>query len=211
MFMKTKHILLFVGLLTLSGILISNYTQHTYKQFSSDEFTPEEIWQKQYQEKKEKRKVGYSKANKPDMYSKYFKDITTRIGESESGYQMNYKTLELQKARNNSPKLKSTKVGLDFIQRGPANIGGRTRAILVDPDDISKNTWFAGSATGGIWITEDGAENWTNLSDDLTNLSVNALAMAKSNHDIIYAGKLLIRMLRVITNKNSRQGQESDK
>ncbi|MDE5417684.1 T9SS type A sorting domain-containing protein [Labilibaculum sp. DW002] len=186
--MKTKHILLIVGLLTLSGILISNYTQHSEKQFSSNEFTPKEFWQKQYQEKKEKRKVGYSKANKPDMYSKYFKDITTRIGENESGYQMNYKTLELQKARGNSSKLKSVKVGLEFIQRGPANVGGRTRAILIDPDDVNKTTWIAGSATGGIWRTTDGAENWTNLSDDLTNLSVNALAMASSNHDIIYAG-----------------------
>ncbi len=186
--MKTKHLLLSVGLLVFSGILISYYSQHTEKQFSSDEFTPEEFWQKQYQEKKAKRKVGYSKANKPDMYSKYFKNITTRIGESESGYQMNYKTLELQKARRNNSKLKSVKASLDFIQRGPANVGGRTRAIIVDPDDVNKNTWIAGSATGGIWKTIDGAENWTNLSDDLTNLSVNALAMANSNSDIIYAG-----------------------
>ena len=186
--MKRSHLLFTVGLLTLSAIFIGNYTQHIEKQFSRNEYTPQELWEKQYQEKKAKRKVGYSKANKPDMYSKYFKDITTSIGERESGYQMNYKTLELQKARKNSSKLKSTKAGLNFIQRGPANIGGRTRAIIVDPDDISKNTWFAGSATGGIWKTIDGAESWTNLSSDLTNLSVNALAISKLNPDIIYAG-----------------------
>ncbi|WP_372641808.1 T9SS type A sorting domain-containing protein [Ancylomarina sp.] len=186
--MKKFYIFLTVGFLTLSAILISNYIQPTGKKFSSADFTPEEFWQKQYQEKKAKRKAGYSKANKPDMYSKYFKDITTRIGENKSGYQMNYKTLELQKALENSPKTKSAKVALEFIQRGPANVGGRTRAIIVDPDDSNKNTWFAGSATGGIWKTTDGAENWTNLSNDLTNLSVNALAMSNSNHDIIYAG-----------------------
>ncbi|PKQ63194.1 hypothetical protein BZG02_10590 [Labilibaculum filiforme] len=186
--MKTKHLLLIGGFLALSGILVNNFTRPKEKKFSKEEFTPEEFWQNQYQAKKEKRKVGYSKANKPDMYSKYFKDITTRIGASESGYKMNYKTIELQKAQSNSSKLKSTKASLDFIQRGPANVGGRTRAILVDPDDANKNTWIAGSATGGIWKTTDGAENWTNLSDDLTNLSVNALAMAASNHDIIYAG-----------------------
>jgi photosystem II stability/assembly factor-like uncharacterized protein len=101
---------------------------------------------------------------------------------------MNYKTKELQKARKFRLKVKSSETKLNFISRGPANVGGRTRAIIVDPDDPNKNTWFAGSATGGIWKTTDGAENWTNLSNDLTNLSVNALAMAKSNHNIIYAG-----------------------
>ena len=186
--MKKVYLLGTAGIIAMSAILFSNLTQQVEKEFSTNEFTPKEIWQKQYQEKKEKRKVGYSKANKPDMYSKYFKDITTRIGESESGYQMNYKISELQKARNNGSKLKSTKAALEFVQRGPANIGGRTRAIVVDPDVSDKNTWFAGSATGGIWKTTDGAENWINLSKDLTNLSVNALAMSSSNHDIFYAG-----------------------
>ncbi|MRT92927.1 T9SS type A sorting domain-containing protein [Ancylomarina sp. 16SWW S1-10-2] len=186
--MKKFYIFLTVGILALSAVLIIKSIRPHEKQLASNEFTPEEIWQKQFQEKKAKRKVGYSKANKPDMFSKYYKDITTRIGEKKSGYKMNYKTLELNKARDNGSKLKSTKATLDFIQRGPANIGGRTRAIVVDPDDAEKNTWYAGSATGGIWKTTDGAYNWTNLSNDLTNLSVNALAMASSNHDIIYAG-----------------------
>ncbi|WP_164977481.1 T9SS type A sorting domain-containing protein [Ancylomarina salipaludis] len=186
--MKKKYLLGTVGILALSAILIGNYTQPAGKEFCFGNFTPKEFWQKQFQEKKVKRMVGYSKANKPDMYGKYFKDITTKIGESESGYKMNYKTLELENARNNGSKLKSTKAALNFIQRGPANIGGRTRAIIVDPDDPNKNTWIAGSATGGIWRTTDGAENWTHLSDDLTNLSVNALVMANSDHSIIYAG-----------------------
>ncbi len=186
--MKKFYLLLTVGLLTLSAIVITKYVRPTEKQFSSNEFTPEEIWQKRFQEKKAKLNQGVSKADKPDMFSKYFKDITTRIGESKSGYQMNYKTQELQKARDNAPRLKSTKAALEFIQRGPANVGGRTRAIVVDPDDSEKNTWYAGSATGGIWKTTDGSENWTNLSDDLTNLSVNALFMAPSDHDVIYAG-----------------------
>ncbi len=172
----------------MSVISISYYSRSTEKQFSDKEFTPEEFWQKQFKEKKAKRKLGYSKANKPNMFTKYFKDITTRIGESESDYEMNYKTKELQKARDNAPRLKSTKASLNFVQRGPANVGGRTRAIIIDPDVSDKNTWYAGSASGGIWKTTDGADNWTNLSNNLTNLSVNALFMAPSDHNIIYAG-----------------------
>ncbi|WP_282125323.1 T9SS type A sorting domain-containing protein [Marinifilum flexuosum] len=186
--MKKFYYLLAGGLIVLSVFAVGNYIKLDKKQLSSNGFTPKELWQKQFQKKKEKRKVGYSKANKPDMYSKYFKAITTRIGEDESGYEMNYKAKELQKARQFRLKVKSANDALSFVSRGPANVGGRTRAIIVDPDDPKKNTWFAGSATGGIWKTIDGAENWTNLSDDLTNLSVNALVMATSNHNIIYAG-----------------------
>ncbi|MCY1634814.1 T9SS type A sorting domain-containing protein [Marinifilum sp. D737] len=186
--MKKFYYLLAGGLIVLSGLAVTKYIKQDKKQFSSNDFTPEEFWQNQFQKKKAKRKVGYSKADKPDMYSKYFKAITTRMGEDESGYEMNYKTKELQKARKFRLKVKSSETKLNFISRGPANVGGRTRAIIVDPDDSNKNTWFAGSATGGIWKTTDGAENWTNLSNDLTNLSVNALVMAKSNHNIIYAG-----------------------
>lgn len=186
--MKKFYYLLTGGLVILSMLVVTNYIKQDKKQISSNDFTPKEFWQKQFQKKKEKRKVGYSKADKPDMYSKYFKAITTRIGEEKSGYEMNYKTKELQKARKYRLKVKSSEAPLNFVSRGPANVGGRTRAIIVDPDDSNKNTWFAGSATGGIWKTTDAAENWTNLSNDLTNLSVNALAMAESNHNIIYAG-----------------------
>lgn len=186
--MKKFYLLLTLSFLTLSVISISYYSRPSEKQFSNKEFTPKEFWQKQFQEKKAKRKHGYSKADKPNMFTKYFKDISTRIGENESDYEMNYKTKELQKARDNAPSLKSTKASLDFVQRGPANVGGRTRAIIIDPDVSDKNTWYAGSASGGIWKTTDGADNWTNLSSDLTNLSVNALFMAPSEHDIMYAG-----------------------
>jgi len=186
--MKKFYYLLVGGLIVLSMLAVTKYIKQDKKQFSSNDFTPKEFWQNQFQKKKEKRKVGYSKADKPDMYSKYFKAITTPIGQTESGYQMSYRVLELNKARENSPKLKSGKAALNFVSRGPANVGGRTRTILIDPDDAEKDLWYAGSATGGIWKTEDGADTWTNLSSDLSNLSVNALAMAKSNHDIIYAG-----------------------
>lgn len=79
---------------------ISNNLNHkTADSASSDGLTPKEIWDSEYAKKKQKRKAGYSKADKPDLFTQYFKDITTRIGEKKSGYRMNYKTIELEKAR----------------------------------------------------------------------------------------------------------------
>ncbi|MCF6183159.1 MAG: hypothetical protein L3J56_00795, partial [Bacteroidales bacterium] len=132
--------------------------------------------------------IDTKEADKPDMFTQYFKNITTRIGEKESHYKINYKTIELKKALKRYKSLKLNKVSLPWVQRGPANIGGRTRAVVVDPDDTNHNTWYAGAASGGIWKTTDAGSNWTNLSDDFTNLSVNALVMAKSNTNILYAG-----------------------
>lgn len=40
-------------------------------------------------------------------------------------------------------------------ERGPNNIGGRTRAIMIDPNDATGNTVWAGSVSGGLWRITD--------------------------------------------------------
>ena len=178
-------IILLIGITT--SVFFNIHKKQDFTQTEA-EFTSVELWKQQFQKKKEKRKIGYSKADKPNMFSKYFKDITTRIGEEKSAYEMNYKITELRKAKQRYKNLKSTKETLPWIQRGPANIGGRTRGLIIDPDDADHNTWYAGAASGGIWKTIDGGNTWTNLSDEFSNLSVNAMAMPASNSNIIYAG-----------------------
>ena len=186
--MKKIYYLIAITILMASTFAVYHSRNVNKEQIQAKALTPQEIWQKEYQKKKAKRKKGYCKSDKPDMYSEYFEAITTEIGKSKSGYPMNYKTQELKKAQQHKSQLKSATTAYTFVQRGPANVGGRTRAIVVDPDDPNKNTWYAGSATGGIWKTTDAADNWTDISGELSNLSVNALVMANSNHDILYAG-----------------------
>ena len=77
---------------------------------------------------------------------------------------------------------------LPWIERGPGNVSGRVRGLLVDPDDKTGNTWFVGSVGGGIWKTTDAGKKWRNLSPNLPNLAVSTLAMSKVNTNIIYAG-----------------------
>ncbi|MFI5172436.1 MAG: T9SS type A sorting domain-containing protein [Chitinophagales bacterium] len=40
-----------------------------------------------------------------------------------------------------------------WFDRGPVNVGGRTRTIMVDPNDPSGQTVWAGSVAGGLWKT----------------------------------------------------------
>jgi len=40
-------------------------------------------------------------------------------------------------------------------ERGPLNVGGRTRTILMDPNDPSGVKVWAGSVSGGLWVAEN--------------------------------------------------------
>ncbi len=75
-----------------------------------------------------------------------------------------------------------------WIERGPGNVGGRMRSIIIDRNDPTGETWIAGSASGGIWRTTNSGTNWENLTSGLSFLSFVTLAQSESNPDIIYAG-----------------------
>jgi len=67
---------------------------------------------------------------------------------------------------------------------GPGNIGGRTRALLIDPNN--PNIMYAGGVSGGIWKTTDGGNSWTPKGDLLPNIGVSSLARGSDGR--LYAG-----------------------
>lgn len=69
---------------------------------------------------------------------------------------------------------------------GPGNVGGRTRALIVDPR--SPQTLYAGGVAGGVWKSTDGGASWTALDDLAPNLAIGSLAMDPSDSNIVYAG-----------------------
>jgi photosystem II stability/assembly factor-like uncharacterized protein len=69
---------------------------------------------------------------------------------------------------------------------GPGNIGGRSRAVLID----RKNTnmmWTAGVA-GGVWKSTDSGASWQPKGDLLVNIAVNSLIQDPKQDNILYAG-----------------------
>nr|WP_321407925.1 T9SS type A sorting domain-containing protein [uncultured Carboxylicivirga sp.] len=152
---------------------------------------PQLITKKQllaYQNKKiERRNNGYFKQDKPGKYLEYLNFLKSPIGENYS-YQFNQNLNELKRAKDRRAFLKSSNVKLNWIERGPGNVGGRTRGFILDPDDDSADTWFAGSVGGGIWKTMDAGNSWECITTDWPNLSIGSLAMAESDHNVIYAG-----------------------
>lgn len=67
---------------------------------------------------------------------------------------------------------------------GPDNIGGRTRALLVDSEN--SNHLIAGGVSGGIWTSNNGGLTWTALDDDASTLSVTAITQNPFNPKEIY-------------------------
>lgn len=59
--------------------------------------------------------------------------------------------------------------GLVFTNRGPWNVGGRTRAFGIDI--MNENRILAGSCSGGMWLSTDGGNSWnmTNTASQLKN------------------------------------------
>ena len=69
---------------------------------------------------------------------------------------------------------------------GPAR-GGRVVAVAGDPTETM--VFYFGGCAGGIWKTVDGGIYWRCISDGyLTSAAVGAIAVARSDRNVIYAG-----------------------
>ncbi len=150
-----------------------------------------EIAKEEEYEEYEEREDG------PEEFLKFHKGIRTRADEDRPTYPQNYQLIELQKAQQiSSPQKASVTARIQsnsngviaFTERGPGNVPGRTRGLIVDPDDASHKTWYAGSASGGIWKTLDAGTSWQWITPFVPNMATTCLAMAESNHSVIYAG-----------------------
>ncbi|SOD89904.1 DUF11 domain-containing protein [Spirosoma fluviale] len=92
---------------------------------------------------------------------------------------------------NGAPVAQSGIPNVTWQERGPSNVGGRTRALLFDPNDPTRKKVWAGSLAGGLWYTNDITDanaGWTPVSDTWENMVVTSIAADPSNPQVMYAG-----------------------
>lgn len=86
---------------------------------------------------------------------------------------------DIVKAHSQISALKSSKasLGLDWKNMGPTNIGGRTRALLIDNNDAT--IMYAGGVSGGLWKSTTSGGSWTQINytgdsetNDIPNLAI---------------------------------------
>ena len=75
---------------------------------------------------------------------------------------------------------------LSWRSIGPANMGGRVTAIHGVPGD--PKTFWVGGADGGVWKTTNGGTTFEGVFEDYPVYSVGALALAPSDHNVLWLG-----------------------
>ncbi|WP_339882516.1 T9SS type A sorting domain-containing protein [Polaribacter vadi] len=138
--------------------------------------------------KKQKRNPNVKHKKGIEEMANYQLAIRKTIDAKESSYQKGYLLEEFKKATAFLSKSQSKSVlNPVFTERGPANVPGRTRGIAVDPTDNKR--WFAATASGGVWLTEDEGVTWSNLTDtSIPNLSTSTIVISPQDPNTLYVG-----------------------
>lgn len=136
-------------------------------------------------EKIQRRAAGYVKSDEPDQFAMHLYKLRVPYGATEPAYPRNYRFTELAKAMANTMNPSAI---LNWINRGPGNVPGRARGLVVDPGDPTSNTWYVGSVGGGIWKTSNGGSTWRELTPNMPNLATSEVIQSPSNPNIMYGG-----------------------
>jgi hypothetical protein len=111
------------------------------------------------------------------------------------------KEMEKMVAQKSSAIINWTECGSDM--------GGRTRAILWDPNDQTGNKVWAGGVTGGLWFNNDITNNnssWQSVDDYWPSLSISSIAFDPNHPQTFYVGTGEYQTARIVYRESSGVG-----
>ncbi|WP_424492943.1 T9SS type A sorting domain-containing protein [Salinimicrobium sp. GXAS 041] len=109
------------------------------------------------------------------------------------GYPEPYKIQELQKELLAKRAFKAPGEDGDnpWVERGPTNVGGRTRVLLFDPNDEAGQRVFAGAISGGLWVNENitsATSPWRRVDGLSANLNISCITVDPRDSNTWYVG-----------------------
>ncbi len=203
--MKKLTLFLFTIMAIFSAWLLINNThseRDRYEQFILDQ-TPEFVMNAKAQQSESKA------PDQPDMaaFQEYIKTLDPVLGYVPTKRLWN--AYEYTTAMEQQQKmLRDYEPPLEWEGTG-ANMGGRTRMIMFDPNDANHNKVWAGGVTGGLWFTDDITDTdsqWIPIGDFWNNLAISCMAYDPNNTQIFYIGTGEAQTARVIYRKSSGLG-----
>ena len=99
--------------------------------------------------------------------------------------------LEMAEEKRTSWAYANRMTEVNWSERGPNTIGGRTRALLIDPNDSTKKKLWAAGVSGGLWYTNDitiSAPTWSEVDGTWGNLAVCSISSDPNDANIMYVG-----------------------
>lgn len=173
------------------------------KEFLMSLSKPGENMFKDAADKKERKRNGIrlpGERSGIEEMAEYRRNITMPIGTTKLLYKNGFLEKAYEKAINSpilmqakAARFKTSRVSAYSLanvvwkERGPNNVPGRGRSLVVSP--ANPNKWYDGTAGGGVWLTENAGTSWRNTTDfNVPNLATSTIAIAKSDANVIYAG-----------------------
>ena len=84
----------------------------------------------------------------------------------------------------NQSSYRTSALGLNWLEMGPDNVGGRVRAIVYDKKHV--NVIYAGGVSGGIFKSTNGGSTWNPINDQLVNMIVTCMDQDASGNYIYF-------------------------
>jgi hypothetical protein len=136
---------------------ISNQTEKPINKVERKEIKVSQAGKKKTSEER----ALFSEARELHEYYMQVNPITGEIPRNE-------KILEFENAQNaeTTENRSSRAVGTSYVNRGPSNLGGRTRKVTQDITDVTGNTMLGCGVSGGVFRTTDGGASWTKVSSN---------------------------------------------
>jgi photosystem II stability/assembly factor-like uncharacterized protein len=110
--------------------------------------------------------------------------LTAPLGPTATDPQLRLKSFDQHQAMAQSSPFKSYK--WQFL--GPTNISGRVTDVAVATPRGKSYTMFVGTATGGVWKTDNEGVTWAPVFDQGVTSSIGDVTIAPSNPSLIWIG-----------------------
>lgn len=152
-------------------------------------------------ESKEEGKFSINKSQRAkEAMEARFDKLKDEYGTFNSAY---YTTAIQQANQLTQQGSRAGALNLQWEELGPDNVGGRTRAILIDKRDATHNTIYAGGVGGGMWKSTDGGNTWNPLTNWNQWLAVSCIDQATDGTIVIGTGEGLAQIIGTSFNSGS--------
>lgn len=161
---------LLIGSLTIVALTVGFFVQNDNEEHFKD-----------YQPRLVTKKTAYSNHTERQKY------YETLLANSKTGKIEHQDRVDSWEAMKKFRFHETKSLSLSFLDRGPDNIGGRTRAIGIDRsnDDVM----YAGSVSGGLFKTIDRGNNWTRVENWDLQVGVLCISSIETTSDgTVYVG-----------------------